>query len=1224
MSIRTLAAGAAIGVLTLAASSAFAQEITGGVAGRVTEDGKPVANAQVDVKNTGTGVTVSTKTAPNGFYSVLGLPPGGPYTVTATAPDNNVQTEDVDQVPIGAPYDVNINLGAAVTTVTVTGARTPVVRNAAVATGPRETFSAKDISLSPSFARDIHDLVRMNPFVTVDEANSNALIIAGSNNHTNTLYVDGVRVSDDFGLNNNGYPTQRSPFSLGIVGALNLEIAPYDVQYGDFTGGLLNVVTKSGTNVLHGSADYEYDSSSLDGKVVGANAIAIPGATDRAVTTKFEDQDSAVTIGGPIWGDHIFFFFSYDRYQSLASSSFTPVDLPGANVVAGVNSSEAATVQTVLSTASGTALTSAAGNGVTSGNGYGYNPLNFGGSAPALNSDYFAKIDWYLTDKQHLFVTYLQTDGTAYNTPDGTAGSSSFPRGELNFASSDYLQAQNLTAYTADLTSQWTHNFSTEAEYVNRDVESPSQLLTGPFANFSIVIPTVSGNPAGTGGTIDLGPDISRQSNNLGVKDQQVKLRGHYTLGDNVITGGVEWEQLATFDLFLQRSTGVYTFNNTCGPGLGNANGEFINLAAHVACQFAYANTASGNPLDAAQTAYNDTTTGYIEDEWHAMPGLTVTGGVRYEVYNTGSIPITNPRFVKQYGFSNAGTINGENVIMPRFGFNWKPDPSLTVTGGFGLFSGGNPEVYTYNSYDTTGNLVGGPITYKCIVANCGTAGVVGSGPIGAETSTGATALTPVLVGVTGSSIPAAAQTDIANSTLAGSGNANALDPNFKPPQAWKGSLSIVKLVDFTDMGGGWDRMKWLGDGWRIHGDLLITKTVDSVEWIDLFEQQNKLTASSAAALGIASPTGLAPDGRPLFSPARYGMTVPGTGPGTTLAAQVRSGGAFDIELTDTNKGDSLLWAIGLGKHWPFGLDIDYTFTGQHVRDVTLAGSSVASSNLNNNIVADPTNPDLATSNYQILFEHRLTFDFEHNFIPNYRTAVRVGLYERAGLPFSYSFCTTGASSNACALNGAASASTAPVEELFGQYENGTSNQLLYVPKTSGGVVTATSDPAVTFAPGFDLAGFNDFLKSSGLLKYSGQIAPRNAFRSGDYGTGDLQVSQELPALYPKGAKGEFYFDVINFLNLIDKNWGIDNEVPFPYTYAPVVAYNCQWSGQTFNAGTTNSFTMPTCVAGKGNFYQYQAFRGPLQNNYTQVQTSATALPQVPTWVIKLGVRYKF
>jgi hypothetical protein len=91
---------------------------------------------------------------------------------------------------------------------------------------------------------------------------------------------------------------------------------------------------------------------------------------------------------------------------------------------------------------------------------------------------------------------------------------------------------------------------------------------------------------------------------------------------------------------------------------------------------------------------------------------------------------------------------------------------------------------------------------------------------------------------------------------------------------------------------------------------------------------------------------------------------------------------------------------------------------------------------------------------------------------------------------------------------------------------------------------------------------------------------------------------------------------------LLNKSWGIDNEVGFPYEYAPVVAYNCQWSGQTFNAGTANAVTMPTCAGGKGNFYQYNVFRPPGQNNATTVQTPA--FPPVSTWVLKFGIRYKF
>src|SRR5581483_558447 len=142
------------------------------------------------------------------------------------------------------------------------------------------------------------------------------------------------------------------------------------------------------------------------------------------------------------------------------------------------------------------------------------------------------------------------------------------------------------------------------------------------------------------------------------------------------------------------------------------------------------------------------------------------------------------------YGFANNATINGENIVLPRAGFNWKPDPSLTITGGIGLFSGGNPGVYAYNSFTNPGDLIGSR-TYTCSVVDCTT-------QASALTVSGATKGTPALVGVTGSSIPLAVQADITSAANLGIGNVNALDPHFKLPAQWKISLSFLKTMDFS------------------------------------------------------------------------------------------------------------------------------------------------------------------------------------------------------------------------------------------------------------------------------------------------------------------------------------------------------------------------------------------------------------------------------------------
>jgi hypothetical protein len=323
-----------------------------------------------------------------------------------------------------------------------------------------------------------------------------------------------------------------------------------------------------------------------------------------------------------------------------------------------------------------------------------------------------------------------------------------------------------------------------------------------------------------------------------------------------------------------------------------------------------------------------------------------------------------------------------------------------------------------------------------------------------------------------------------------------------------------------------------------------------------------------------------------------------------------------DILLTDTHQGDALIFAIGVEKSFKWGLDIDYTYTHQNVRDVNPATSSVANSNYINNITADPNHPALSTSNYQILYENRVSITYQHKWLGDNNTTIRLFLYNRAGLPFSYAFCPT--ASSTCQ----SPAVSANFDELFGQSSSSTMHQLLYVPKTdAAGLVTATSDPKVTFGPGFDLNGFNAFLRSSGLLKYAGQIAPRNAFRSSDVNTGDVQFAQEVPALFPHGAKGEVYLDIINVLNMLNRNWGIDNQVGFPYVFAPVAAINCQFSGKVLD-----NVPMPVCAKGQGNFYQFNSFRPQVTssgaNQFSTIQTLAN--PPVPTWVLKFGIRYKF
>jgi hypothetical protein len=1113
-----LAASVAAGALACAMFTGLghAQDITGGISGKVTDNaGHALKNATVSIVYQPTHNTLTTTTDANGFFSTR-LQPGGPYEVTATEDGFQTKTVDVPSVSVGDSYELNVDLEptGSVSTVVVTASRSKGTN--LVQTGPRSSFSATDIEAQPSFAQDLKDTARLNPFVTIDPTNSNAILIAGNNNHVSTIYVDGVRQNDIFGLNGNGYPTQRSPFGLDIVKEFDVEVAPYDVQYGDFQGGVLNIVTKSGTNEFHGGAYYQYDSSDLGaGETIGASALHQPACTNgafsgtgcggRYVKPNFKDKEYAFFLGGPIVPDKLFFFFDYDHYASTNVAGYVPSDAAGANPVQGVTSANVAQIVSAFQ------------------NTYNYNAGGQGGANPVSNTDYFGKVDWYITNNQHLFVSYQKTDGTTLETPEENVTKS------LGLSSNFYIYEQLLQATTIDLQSHWNNQLSTELEYVHNTVDSPSTLLSQPFAYFQVLLPT--------GTSVYVGPDYSRQANNLAIQENLYKGKINYTLGRNVITAGYEFDDVKESDLFVQNATGNYVFSNGCGPGMGQANGAIINLQAQIACQLTYANAYNNIPATAGGDARFYTHTFYAQDEWHPLSNLRLRAGLRFDLYETPDAPLYNQTFKNEYGFANNLTINGENVLQPRTGFNWNYDPTLTIYGGVGLFAGGSPGVYVYDDYDNPGNLVG-TVTYTCKTATC-------AAP---------------LTGVTGASIPAIAQTAVATNAAAGGGITNSLDPNFHPPADWKASLGLIKTFDLG---------KWGGPGWNFHLDYLYQKTQYAVNWQDLFAQTNLLPYT-------------APDGRPEYNPGRF--------------TAARSSG-YDIELTDTDKGFANIVAVGLGKKLPWGLSVDYTFTHQTVKDVSPATSSVAASNYGQNATSNPNNPGLATSNYEIPWENKLSVTYKHHFFGDNNTIATLFMQYRSGLPYSYTFYSNITSSGSA------------YDDLTG--ESGVAayrdTQLLYVPKAnSSGVVTATSDPLVTYGNGFNVAAFNTFLHSTGLIKYAGEIAPRNAFFSAPVTTADIHLEQELPVWLLHGAKVSAYLNIINLPNLLNNNWGVIYQTNFPNIQAPVQAKNCQ---KVFNNG---------CAAGAGNFYEYDTLRSvgqAVQNGYQ---------PATPTYAIQVGARLKF
>jgi hypothetical protein len=288
------------------------------------------------------------------------------------------------------------------------------------------------------------------------------------------------------------------------------------------------------------------------------------------------------------------------------------------------------------------------------------------------------------------------------------------------------------------------------------------------------------------------------------------------------------------------------------------------------------------------------------------------------------------------------------------------------------------------------------------------------------------------------------------------------------------------------------------------------------------------------------------------------------------------------------------------------GLDVRSTYTYTESEDGNPMTSSQPDSSYVRFASADHNNPVLATSDYEIRHKFTVNANYTRAFFGDNETSINVFAQRRSGLPFSYVYH---------------SSRTGNYDNDFGNavpqsYSGalGTSNQLFYVPQTDGnGVVTATSDPRITYASGFNLTDFNAFLNNTGLIKYAGSIAPRNAFRTGAVTTVDLRLSQEIPVPVLPTGKLKLYMDIENFGNLLNEKWGVLEQYPF-YRGVGTVVLNCQ------TAGVASSCAAPNAV------YQYSSLQSAGAAGTPLGGEAKRPNAQLPasTWQSKFGARISF
>ncbi|MEM8943179.1 MAG: TonB-dependent receptor, partial [Pseudomonadota bacterium] len=244
------------------AAPVYAQETTAVVRGVVTgSSGQPVSGARVVVTSLTTGLSRSATTDSSGGYYVRQLPAGASYQVTVTSSQGSATTDSIS-LTVGQQAQLDYRLGA-LEEVIVT-ARASEVADTAI--GPTAIFDLSAIQDSPAINRNINDIIQQDPRIYVEQSSGeDSIQCNGANPRFNSLTLDGIRLNDGFGLNSNGYPTQRQPFPFDAISSVAVEMAPMSVVYGGFSACNINAVTKSGGNKLFGSVFADYTSDSLQG-----------------------------------------------------------------------------------------------------------------------------------------------------------------------------------------------------------------------------------------------------------------------------------------------------------------------------------------------------------------------------------------------------------------------------------------------------------------------------------------------------------------------------------------------------------------------------------------------------------------------------------------------------------------------------------------------------------------------------------------------------------------------------------------------------------------------------------------------------------------------------------------------------------------------------------------------------------------------------------------------
>jgi len=669
-----------------------AQITTANLAGKVTDPQKePLIGASVQAIHMPSGTKYGMITNLDGRFTILGMRTGGPYKITISyIGSQTAEFEDV-VLQLGDTYILNAQLkenSALIDEIIVTGARS---KFAGQKNGSMTNVSNRDIMMVPTMNRSIQDIARLSPYA------SGTGSFGGRPAYTTNITVDGANFNNNFGLNNGSMPgpseTSSDPISMDAIEELQIASAPFDVRQSNFTGAAVNVITKSGTNSLIGSAYVYFRNEKMNGTK----------AKDAKLTNNESSrQVYGLTLGGPIIKNKLFFFVSGEMENNTTpGNTLLAIDAGRTagegNVSNRVQASDLQNFSSFLK------------------ENYGYNTGRYESWGGDKDETYkfLAKLDWNISDAHKATVRYNYSKTSSNFRPSSSGdaiptlsgGARHAQSGGMSFENSQYRSLGILHSVTAELNSQFKDNISNKLLAAYTYYDQPREYDGGLFPFIDIM--------NGDHGTAYMSAGTELFSYGNAVKNNTFIITDNMTIttGSHAITAGLSYEN-QYFSNGYRRQGGSYYRFKSLESFKNYASGQYINepwSEDKHPLNFGYTYPINGHSDSATELSFGQFAA-YAQDEWNVSSKFKLTYGLRMDLplYLDGAVD--NPevsKYLFRYGEKvDLSTWPDTKVLWsPRVGFNYDINNDIKLRGGIGIFTGRIPFVWFVNQPQNSGML---------------------------------------------------------------------------------------------------------------------------------------------------------------------------------------------------------------------------------------------------------------------------------------------------------------------------------------------------------------------------------------------------------------------------------------------------------------------------------------------------------------------------------------